>query len=384
MAKKDYYEILGVPRDATPEEIKKAYRRLAIKYHPDRNPENRKEAEEKFKEISEAYEVLIDPEKRKLYDMYGHEGVKTRFQQGDFTWRDFTHFDDLRDIFKDLGFGFDFFDDFFGNFFGFDSRRGTRRQRVKVRGEDIQITLPLTLEEIYRGETKKIRLKRLEVCDSCQGTGSVDGKVETCPVCKGSGVVREVSSTFFGQFIRETVCPQCKGEGKVIVNPCPKCGGSGRVREEEEIEFRIPKGIRNGEYFILHGEGHAGTRGGERGNLIVVVSEKPHEIFIRDKEDLHVAINVTYSELILGKEFEFTHLDGRKLKVKIPPGTLPGETIRLKGYGMERNGYKGDLYFHVKLIVPTRPSKEYLDLAQKMQKEEEETMRKIPRFSKPS
>uniref|UniRef100_A0A7V3ZY55 Chaperone protein DnaJ n=2 Tax=candidate division WOR-3 bacterium TaxID=2052148 RepID=A0A7V3ZY55_UNCW3 len=384
MAKKDYYEILGVPRDASPEEIKKAYRKLAIKYHPDRNPENRKEAEEKFKEISEAYEVLIDPEKRRLYDMYGHEGVKTRFQQGDFTWRDFTHFDDLRDIFKDLGFGFDFFDEFFGDFFGFNTRRGTRRQRVKVRGEDIHITLPVTLEEVYRGDVKKIRLKRLEICDSCKGTGSLDGKVETCSVCNGTGVVREVSSTFFGQFIRETVCPQCKGEGKVIVNPCPKCNGTGRVREDREIAFRIPKGIRDREYFILTGEGHAGPRGGERGNLIVTISEKPHEIFVRDKEDLHVGINVTYSELVLGKEIEFVHLDGRKLKVKISPGTVPGETIRLKGYGMERNGYRGDLFFHIKLVVPTKPSKEYRELVQEMQKEEEEVMERVPRFGKPS
>jgi molecular chaperone DnaJ len=386
MAKRDYYEVLGVPRDASPEDIKKAYRKLAVKYHPDRNPDNKKEAEEKFKEVSEAYEVLIDPEKRRLYDTYGHEGVRTRFQQGDFTWRDFSHFDDLRDIFKDLGFGFDFFDDFIGNFFGVGprSRGGYRAQKVRLKGEDIRITLPLTLEEIYRGDTKKIKFKRFGTCPVCHGAGSADGKAETCPVCKGTGVVREVSTTFFGQFIREGVCSRCNGEGRIIVNPCTNCSGTGRVYEERELEFRVPKGIREGEYFILKGEGHVGERGSERGNLVIVISEKPHKVFLRDNENLHVIVNVGYSEAVLGTELDFPHLDGRVLRVRIPPGTKPGEVLKMKGYGLERNGYRGDLHFHVKLIVPERPSREYREMVEKMQMEEKSIFNKTDRFVKPS
>jgi len=385
MTDKDYYEILGVPRDASPEQIKKAYRKLAVKYHPDRNPENKKEAEEKFKEISEAYEVLIDPEKRHLYDTYGREGVKTRFQQGDFTWQDFSHFDDLRDIFKDLGFGFDFFDDLFGNFFGVGNRGRShfRSKRARSKGEDIRITLPLTLEEIYRGDTKRIKFKRYGPCPVCQGSGSADGKVETCPDCNGSGMVREVSSTFFGQFVREGVCARCKGEGKIIVHPCSKCGGTGKVYEEREVEFRVPKGIRDGEYFVLRGEGHAGDRDAGRGDLVIVVSEKPHKIFLRNNEDLHVMVNIGYSGALLGTELEFTHLDGRKLKLKIPQGTKPGDAIKMKGYGLERNGIKGDLYFHIKLIVPDSISREYRGIVDRMHEEEIRFLEKTERFSKP-
>ncbi|MEO0228411.1 MAG: molecular chaperone DnaJ [candidate division WOR-3 bacterium] len=384
MAKKDYYEILGVPRNATPEEIKKAYRRLAVKYHPDRNPDNKKEAEEKFKEISEAYEVLIDPEKRKLYDLYGHEGVKQTFHQGDFTWRDFTHFDDLRDIFRDLGFGSSFFDDIFGNFFGFDTqtRRAYRKQKVKLRGEDIRITLPLTLEEIYRGETKKIRYKRYGVCSACGGSGSSDGRVDTCPVCKGTGFVREVSTTFFGQFIREGPCANCKGEGKVITNPCKVCGGSGRVLEDRELEFRVPKGIRDGEYFVIRGEGHSGEKGGERGDLVILVSEKPHKLFTRSGEDLHLNVSLTYSELVLGTEMEFEHIDGSKIKLRVPPGSKPGDVLKLRGLGIERNGYRGDLYFHLKLFVPERISKEYRELLEKLKLEDKKSVHGLERFSK--
>lgn len=384
MPKKDYYEILGVPRNATPEEIKRAYRKLAIKYHPDRNPENKKEAEEKFKEISEAYEVLIDPEKRRLYDMYGHEGVKQTFHQGDFTWRDFTHFDDLRDIFRDIGFGSTFFDEIFNTFFGVDTRgrRGYRTQKVKLRGEDIRITLPLSLEEIYRGETKRIKFKRYGICSSCGGSGSSDGKVETCPVCKGTGYVREVSTTFFGQFIREGICSNCRGEGKVITNPCKVCGGTGRVLEERELEFRVPKGIRDGEYFVIRGEGHAGEKGGERGDLVVLVSEKPHKLFTRSGEDLHVNLNLTYSELVLGTELEFVHLDGSKIKVRVPAGSKPGDLLKIKGLGLERNGFKGDLYFHLKIIVPERFSKEFRELLEKLSVEEKNLLQKFDRFTK--
>jgi molecular chaperone DnaJ len=385
MSKKDYYEILGVPRNATPEEIKKAYRKLAVKYHPDRNPDNKKEAEEKFKEVSEAYEVLIDPEKRRLYDMYGHEGVKQTFHQGDFTWRDFTHFDDLRDIFRDLGFGSSFFDEVFNTFFGVDTRgrRGYRTQKVKLRGEDIRITLPLTLEEIFRGETKKIKFKRYGICTSCNGSGSSDGKVETCPVCKGTGYVREVSTTFFGQFIREGVCSNCRGEGKIITNPCRVCGGTGRVLEERELEFRVPKGIRDGEYFVIRGEGHVGEKRGDRGDLVVLVSEKPHKLFVRSGEDLHVNLNLSYSELVLGAELEFEHLDGSKIKVRVPQGSKPGEFLRIKGMGLERNGFRGDLYFHLNIIIPERFSKEFREILEKLSLEEKNLLHKIDRFTKP-
>ncbi|MGB9824209.1 MAG: molecular chaperone DnaJ [Candidatus Hydrothermia bacterium] len=385
MSKKDYYEILGVPRNATPEEIKKAYRKLAVKYHPDRNPDNKKEAEEKFKEVSEAYEVLIDPEKRRLYDMYGHEGVKQTFHQGDFTWRDFTHFDDLRDIFRDLGFGSSFFDEVFNTFFGVDTRgrRGYRTQKVKLRGEDIRITLPLTLEEIFRGETKKIKFKRYGICTSCNGSGSSDGKVETCPVCKGTGYVREVSTTFFGQFIREGVCSNCRGEGKIITNPCRVCGGTGRVLEERELEFRVPKGIRDGEYFVIRGEGHVGEKRGDRGDLVVLVSEKPHKLFVRSGEDLHVNLNLSYSELVLGAELEFEHLDGSKIKVRVPQGSKPGEFLRIKGMGLERNGFRGDLYFHLNIIIPERFSKEFREILEKLTLEEKNLLHKIDRFTKP-
>jgi len=366
MAKKDYYEILGVPRDASPEEIKKAYRRLAVKYHPDRNPENKKEAEEKFKEISEAYEVLIDPEKRRIYDQYGHEGLKGYFRQGDFTWSDFTHFDDLKDIFKDLGFGFNFFDEIF-DFFTGGRRATTRRERKTSRkGEDLRISIPLSLEEIAKGTTKKIKIRRLEKCTACGGTGSRDGKVTTCPTCGGTGVVRKVTRTIFGQFIQESTCPTCHGEGAVIQNPCPVCGGTGRVKKEKELEIKIPPGVREGEYLIIRGEGNAGLKGGGYGDLYVFIQEKPHEIYKREGEDLYIDLPITPSEAALGERFEIETIHGKKLKIDIPPGAETGTLIKVRGEGILRNGRRGDLYIRLVVVTPKKLSKEMKELYKRL------------------
>ena len=364
--KRDYYEILGVPRNASQDEIKKAYRKLAIKYHPDRNPDNREEAERKFKEISEAYEVLSDPEKRKIYDQYGHEGLNGVFKNGNFSWQNFSHFDDLRDIFGD-NFG-SIFEDIFDTFFGGPGRGGTRyRTRdAHPRGEDIRISIPLTLKEIAEGTKKRVKLKRYEVCQACGGKGSKTGKQERCSTCGGTGVVRNVKRTFFGQFIQESVCPTCGGRGYVIKDPCPVCGGTGRVKKDVEIEINIPPGLRDGEYLIIRGEGNVGERGGPRGDLYVFIREEKDPRFKRDGEDIHTEIEIPFSTAVLGGDVEIETVTGEVLKLKLKPGIQCGTVLKIPRKGIRRQNHTGDLYVKVNLKTPEKPSKEMKKLFEKL------------------
>ncbi len=344
MPKKDYYAILGVPRDASPEEIKRAYRRLALKYHPDRvPPEKKKETEEKFKEISEAYEVLMDPEKRRIYDTYGD----VQFSSGpNFTWQDFSHFEDLRDIFGD------FFSDIFESFFGVPR---TRPRQTRRRGEDLKISLELTLEEIARGTTKRIELRRYERCEACGGTGSETGRLVTCPTCGGTGFVREVRQAFFFQIAQTRTCPTCGGEGVVPERACRVCGGTGRVPKTVKLEIKVPKGVRDGETLRLRGQGNAGLRGGEPGDLFAVIRELPHPVFKRRGDDLEAELSVPFPLAALGGEARFEGLSGEEVRLKISPGTQPGQVYRVKGKGMPRlEGGRGDLLVKVRVEVPKK------------------------------
>ncbi len=378
--KKDYYEILGVPRNATPEEIKKAYKRLALKYHPDRNPQNKKEAEEKFREISEAYEVLMDPEKRALYDRYGHEGLKGAFREGGFTWRDFTHFDDLEDIFGDIreifekfSFGEDIFDIFFGK------RKVRERKKESIRsspGEDLRIYVPLTLDEIYSGAEKTIKVKKYEVCPECNGKGAKEEGWKSCPICGGRGMVEKISSTFFGQFIQRSTCPNCLGRGEILSSPCPACKGEGRKETEKLIKVNIPKGVRDGNYITLKGEGNAGIRGGPPGDILLYIKEKEHKFFKRDGDDLYVQIELTPSQIILGDRISIKHLNGKEVRVEIPKNIREGKKIRIKGEGMPKlSGGYGDFYIYIKVKIPEKITKEeekYYKEILKIEKERKE------------
>jgi molecular chaperone DnaJ len=348
MAKRDYYEILGVSRNATIEEIKSAYRKLAMKYHPDRNPGN-KEAEEKFKEATEAYEVLSDPEKRERYDRYGHEGLRSGFD-----YHTYTNIDDIFSAFSDIfgGFGSSIFDDFFGT--STRSRR-TRTVHIGERGSDLRIKLPLSLEEIATGVEKTIKLKKYIVCSECGGTGAKSGSgYRTCTTCNGTGEIRQVSRSFFGQFINISTCPTCGGSGKVIAEKCNNCGGEGRVQGEDTITIKIPAGVENGNYIPIQGKGNAGRRGGDPGDLIIVIEEKKHEYFERKGDDIYFNLLISFPEAVLGTKIEIPTLYGKET-IKIEPGTQPGTRIKLSGKGIPHlNQYgRGDQIVIINIYVPT-------------------------------
>ncbi len=360
--KKDYYELLGVSRDAGEEEIKRAYYSLAKKYHPDMNPENRKEAEEKFKEISEAYEVLMDKEKRRLYDTYGYEGVSQRFGPQGFTWQDFTHADVFRDIFGDFD-----LDDLFSSIRGggsiFDIFERTKRRR-KETGGNIRIRLFLSLEEFASGAEKDVIISRQERCDSCGGRGGKGSA--TCSKCKGSGQVKEVTRSIFGSFVQVYTCPECGGEGKVVKETCSQCRGSGRVKKERRIKIKIPAGISSNHYLTLPGEGNYGREG--RGDIIVEVVEKEHPLFLRAGNDLITELPISYAVAVLGGEIEVPTLSG-KTKITIPPGVQEGENIRLKGLGIRGlDGKKGDLIVKAKIYIPRKVSERERELLKELAK----------------
>lgn len=339
--KRDYYEILGVPRNASQDEIRKAYRRLVRKYHPDicKKPE----CEEKFKEINEAYQVLSDPEKRKIYDMYGHAGL----EQSGFSAQEATRIPDLEEILKDLFEGFPFdFESIFERAAG--KRRGKRR-RVSYRGEDIVVPVEITLEEAFRGTTIPIEIEREVPCETCGGEGINKGSEKTCPTCGGRGEV--VQGNWFFQ-VRQT-CPTCRGEG-VIYEPCPTCRGSGTVKKKETIKVKLPPGVYDGAKLIVEGKGHYGRFGGEPGDLYILVKVKPHKIFERKGDDLYVDVNLTYPEAVLGTEIEVPTIDGEKVKVKIPEGVKEGDLIKVPGKGMPRlkGDGRGDMYVRVHIDIP--------------------------------
>ena len=340
MEKRDYYEILGVGRDATKEDIKRAYRKLAKKWHPDMNPDKREEAEERFKEISEAYAVLSDDEKRNLYDRYGHAGIDGRYSQEDI-FRG-VNFDD---IFGSFGFGFD---DIFDMFFG-----GGRHTRRRNRGADLRYDLEIDLKEAAFGTEKEITVPRYKKCEKCGGTGSADGKTHTCPTCHGTGQVQNIRSNGFMRFVSTSVCPDCGGKGKIIDNPCPVCRGTGRVRVREKIEVDIPKGAYDYLKLRVPGMGEAAENGGQPGDLYVVLHLKKHPDFKVDGMDLIHERKISFPKAALGGEIEIPTLDG-SVELKIPAGTQPGTMFRVRGKGMPQLGgsRKGDLYVRVNIDVP--------------------------------
>ncbi len=359
MAKRDYYEILGVEKNADEATIKKAYRKLAMQYHPDKNPDN-KAAEEKFKEASEAYEVLSDASKRQIYDQYGHAGIENQFGGGGFSWDNFTHFNDLNDIFGD-GFS-SIFDTFFGGGFG-----GGRSQRQTNRGEDLQIELSLTLKEIALGTEKTIKIGIKESCDKCDGTGSAGGAPETCSQCRGTGQVRQVRQSLFGQMQTVGACPSCRGEGKIIKDKCPKCYGEGRMGKVKEINVKVPAGVEEGQYIRLRGVGNVGPRSGARGDILVLIHEKQDDTFERDGNNVILDYPVSFSQAVLGDEILVPTLTG-SVKMKIPAGTQSGRLFRLKGQGIQAlHSYsKGDQIVRINLITPTKLSREETDLFTKL------------------
>ncbi|MCX8091193.1 MAG: molecular chaperone DnaJ [Verrucomicrobiae bacterium] len=342
MAKRDYYEVLGVPRDADAEAIKKAYRKLALQYHPDRNPGD-KTAEEKFKELAEAYEVLSDPQKRAAYDEYGHAAFDPRARAaragGGFT----GGFHDPFEIFREVFGGSSLFDEFFGV-----RPDPTQPQR----GDDLRYDLEISFEEAVRGCEKEITVHKLDRCETCNGSGVEAGsRTRTCPTCHGRGQV----VTSRGIFSIAQTCPQCRGAGRVIERPCKACHGEGRRERTSKIRLRIPAGVESGSRLRSAGNGEAGLRGGPPGDLYVVLHVKPHEIFQRDGDDLYCEVPVSMVQAALGGEIEVPTLDG-KATIKIPPGTQPGTMFRLKGKGVKNvQGYgQGDLHVRINVEIPAR------------------------------
>ncbi len=344
MAKKDYYEILGVDKNADDAAIKKAYRKMAMKYHPDRNKGN-EEAEKKFKEAAEAYEVLSDADKRDRYNRFGHDGVNGQAGFGGGGMN-------MEDIFSQFG---DIFGGAFGGAFGgggFSSGRG--RPSAGTPGSDMKITLQLTLDEIAFGTDRKIKIKKFVNCDKCDGTGAeTKSDFETCGTCNGTGEIRRVTNTILGQMVNVQPCPTCHGEGRIIKNKCTKCAGEGRVNGEEVIEVKIPSGVSNGNYITLRGKGNAGRRGGPAGDLIVVIAEKEHSDFLRDGNNIVYNLILSIPEAILGAKVEVPTLKG-KATVNIQPGTQPGSILRMKGKGINglRNSGVGDQLLKVNVYMP--------------------------------
>ncbi len=368
--KRDYYEILGIDKNASQEEIKKAYRRLAKKYHPDINLD-KKEAGEKFKEISEAYEILADPDKRSNYDMFGHAAVQDAFGRGGFSWGDFTHFGDIEDLF-----GKDFFGsrDFFGRDI-FDIFFGSKKERYgPTRGADLRYDLDITLGDAAFGTTKEVEISRMVTCDSCDGSGAKPGGLKACPDCNGTGQIRQSKRTAFGVFTSVTTCNKCHGNGKIIESFCTTCHGDGKVRRTRKISIKIPPGVDTDTRLRIVGEGEAGTSGGSAGDLYVIVDVKPHDIFKRSGDDVICEIPISFTQAALGAEVEVPTLEG-KTKIKIPPGTQTGALFSLKGMGIPHLNRRGSGDQHVKVVVktPTKLSKEQKELLLKLEEESEKS-----------
>jgi molecular chaperone DnaJ len=358
MAKRDYYEVLEVSKSASPEEIKKAYRKKALQFHPDKNPGNA-EAEEKFKEAAEAYEVLSNADKKKRYDQFGHAGVGGN-AGGGFS----GGFRDVEDIFSSFG---DIFGGHFGGFGGFGggSSRGGRRVS---RGSDLRVKVTLNLKEIIEGVEKKIKVKKYVACDHCNGTGAKNGSAySTCGTCRGSGQVTRIANTILGQMQTTSTCPTCQGDGKMITDKCNNCAGEGVVRDEEVISIKIPAGVGEGMQLNVSGRGNTGRRGGINGDLLVVIAEEDHPELIRDGNNLIYNLFLSFPEITLGTTSEIPTAEG-KVKVKIDAGTQPEKILRLRGKGIpDVNGYgKGDLLVRIHVWIP-----------KKLNSEERRTMEKL-------
>lgn len=359
--KQDYYEVLGVARDAGADEIKSAYRRLAMQYHPDRNPGNA-EAEEKFKQAAEAYEVLSNSEKRQRYDRFGHDGLRGSGGGG----QGFSDINDIFSHFSDIfggGFGGGIFDEMFGG----GRARGGRRARG-VQGSDLKIQLPLTLEEIAAGVEKTLKVKRHVACDACSGSGAKAGtSLAECSVCHGSGELRQVSRSMFGQFVNVVPCTNCSGEGRVVQEPCLACQGDGRVQGEKTIKVKVPAGVSDGNYIPLRGQGNAGRKGGEAGDLIVYIREQEHEEFRRQEDDVLYDLVIGFADAVLGTDVEVPTLTGRA-KLRVDAGTPAGQVLRMRDKGiphLNSNG-RGDQLVRVHVYVPKKLSAVERDMMQKL------------------
>ncbi len=350
MARRDYYEVLGVAKDADDGVLKKAYRKIALKYHPDKNPDN-KEAENKFKEAAEAYEVLSDKDKRARYDRFGHAGVDGN--GGGFSRREGMTMDDIFGTFGNI------FDDAGGNpfepFFRGGARSGGGRARGQ-RGSNLRIKVSLSLEEIANGVTKKIKVKKQTTCGACGGSGAKDkNAVQTCSTCKGSGYVRQVRDTFLGQMQTTATCPTCNGSGEIVTANCGVCKGDGRVHGEETIEIEIPAGVEEGMQLSMRGKGNNGLRGGPAGDLLISIEEKPHDSLQRDGMNLVHELYLNFADSALGTSVEVPTIDGR-VKIKVPAGTQSGKIFRLKGKGLPsvQSYGKGDQLIHVNVWTPKK------------------------------
>jgi molecular chaperone DnaJ len=360
MAKKDYYDVLGVDRKADDATIKKAYRKLALKYHPDRNPDD-KEAEDKFKEAAEAYEILSDADKRARYDRFGHAGVSGNgggFSGGGMTMEDI--FSQFGDIFSDSP-----FESFFG-------RGGSTRRSAGQRGSNLRIKVTLSLEDIARGVTKKIKVKKRITCKSCGGSGAKSkSDIRTCNTCGGSGYVRQVRSTFLGQMQTTAVCPTCHGSGQTVTASCPACHGDGRVMDQETIEIEIPAGVEHGMQLSMRGKGNAGIKGGPPGDLLISIEEKAHPALNRDGHNLIYDLYLNFADAALGTNAEVPNIDG-PVKIKVPPGTQSGKIFRLKGKGLPvvQSYAKGDQLIHVNIWTPRKLSDKEKAILEKLKESE--------------
>lgn len=362
MSKRDYYEVLGVDKNVTPEDLKKAYRKLALKYHPDRNPGD-KEAEEKFKEAAEAYDVLSNPDKKARYDQFGHAGLDGA---GGFGGQGMS----MDDIFSSFG---SIFGDFFGgggfSFGGFGDARGHSGGRATTRGSNLRIKVKLTLEEIDQGVEKKIKVNKYVPCKSCGGTGARNNSYETCSHCHGTGVVTEMRRSLFGQMQTQSVCPYCGGQGRIIKDKCPDCHGEGIVKAEDIIAIKIPAGVSDGMQLSMRGQGNAAPNGGVPGDLIIQVEEIPHDVFERQENNLFYNAFIPFADAAMGGTVEIPTLHG-KVRVKIEQGTPSGKVIRLKGKGLpDLNGYsRGDMLVSINVWIPKSLTKEEKAMLEELSK----------------
>ena len=365
--KRDFYEVLGVNKNATDDELKKAYRKLAKKYHPDANPDNKKEAEAKFKEVNEAYETLSNPEKRRMYDQFGPDGPQgfggaggSGFYSQGFDGFNMGDFGDLGDIFSS----------FFGGGFGGNGRT-SRAKSGPSKGASLRYDIEITFEEAFLGVEKEISFNREETCNTCHGSGAKPGtKVENCSMCNGTGQISQTQTTILGQMQTTRTCPNCHGEGKVIKEPCETCRGKGKVKKATKIKVKIPAGIDDNQTVILRGEGAAGNKGGEKGDLFITVHVKRHSIYTRKQNNVYCDIPVTITQATLGANLEIPMVDGTKEKCKIPEGTQTDTKFRIKGKGFKNpnSGYAGDFIFTVVVRTPKRLTKEQRELMEKLAK----------------
>ncbi len=354
--KRDYYEILDVHQQATETDIKTSYRKLAMKYHPDRNSGD-KDAEDKFKEAAEAYEVLSDPNKRARYDQFGHAGMRGGgFDQG------FSNVNDIFTHFSDIFGGGSIFDEIFGQ--GGSRRHSGRHKQPGIQGNDLKLNLRLTLEEIATGIEKTLKVKRHEKCGHCNGSGAKESSgTAECTTCKGSGEVRTISRSMFGQFVNVQVCPTCNGEGRVIKEKCQYCQGEGRERKEATLKVNIPAGVTTGNYIPLRSEGDAGIRGGRSGDLIVLIEEAEHKYFIREQDDILYELTISITDAVLGTETEIPVLGGTVI-LKIDAGTQPGKILKMRDKGIKHLNHsgRGNQLVHVNIYIPTKLTSKEKDM----------------------